>query len=227
MELRESELRQHLIGDFYYDYRNDTIVNHNFIPKSRKEPINRVVFHCTDAPHWSPERLSAFFIQERGFSICSYHYYVTADKIYHMVGDSVITPHASPFNSTSVAFSIDYYPTRDEKNNIPLSKEIYQNTLNTATYLCIKHKVEPKKAIPSYQGLVGHRELPFTGFAKDKQDNIILRKTCPGLAIDLNAFRYNVARKIQNELNANGSKLAIDGIFGPVTRKVFNDLVIT
>ena len=226
MELLESDLRNHLIGDFYSDYRDKTIVNHNAIPQTRKKPINRVVFHCTDAPHWSPERLSAFFIQERGFSICSYHYYVTAEKIYHMVGDLVITPHAAPFNSTSIAFSIDYFPTRDEKNHIPLSKEIYENALNIATYLCIKHKVEPKKAIPSYGGLVGHRELPGTGFFRDNQDNVVLRKTCPGLAIDLNAFRYNVARKIQNELNASGAQLAIDGIFGPKTRKVFNDLVI-
>ena len=109
----------------------------------------------------------------------------------------------------------------------------------TGAYLCLQHKVEPVKSFPTYNGLVGHRELPGTGFFRNKQDNIVLRKTCPGMTIDLDVFREKVTRKIQETINVfaerrreagtqtTGSStgerspktLAVDGIYGPATRR--------
>jgi len=222
--------KNHLIGDLYEDYRDHTVFNPKLLVKTRDvsskaSPIRRIVFHCTDSEGWSPQRLSEFFVSERGFPVCGYHYYVTKDKIYHMVGENIVTYHAGGYNTASVGFSIGYFASRDEATNIKLNPVLYDNAVSLATYLCLKFHVIPKKTFPYYSGLVGHRELPGTGFFKDKQDHIHLRKTCPGMAIDLDVFRYKVARKIQDTLNASlpvdSVKLAVDGIFGPKTEKAF------
>ena len=212
-ELRE----QTEVLSLLYDFRNNTLVNPKVQITTRDllvKPIKRIVFHCTDSEGWSPERLSTFFVDERGFSICAYHYYVTKDKIYHMVGESVFTPHAAPFNSDSVAFSIDYFASRDERLRIIPQKELMKNAIRTAAYLCLKHKVLPVKG-----ALVGHRELPGTGFFKGQNDIPILRKTCPGLTIDLDIFRYAVAKLCQQALG-----IVSDGIVGPKTKEAFAQL---
>ena len=214
----EDSLRNKILGDLYHDYRNFTLRNPKISVGTRDtKTIRRVIFHCTDAPGWTPERLSRFFIDERGFSICSYHYYVQAEKVYHMVGDSIVTPHAAPYNTSSIAFSIDYYASSYEKLKIPLDQRVYQNAIKTATYLCLLFQI-----IPNRDSLRGHRELPDTGFFWNKEQDIkILRKTCPGMAIDLDKFRYEVARSMQETMNKIAIKqLAVDGVFGPKSQAV-------
>lgn len=199
----------------YRDFRQYTHVNPNMplkIRDAKSSTIKRIVFHCTDATDWSPDKLSRFFVDEKRFPICGYHYYVTQSEIHHMVGENVITWHASGYNRTSVGFSINYFATQDERLNIPLDANIYANAVHLAATLCIQFKVPPQSGF-----LVGHRELFGTGWIK-KQDTIALRKTCPGLAINLNLFRYNVCREMQTLLNnVLKSELVVDGIYGPKT----------
>ena len=199
----------------YVDFRSSTKVDPHQTIRTRDvsssdSVIKRVVFHCTDAPSWSPERLSQFFVDERGWPICGYHYYVMAEQIYHMVGENLITYHAAPWNSGSVAFSIDYFPTRDEKLNIAVNPDVIQNALITAATLCLKFKVSPDM-------LFGHRELKFTGWFPGNK-NRILRKECPGMAIDLDDFRYKVARIMQEHL-----MVVVDGVFGPKSLKALEE----
>jgi hypothetical protein len=222
-------LHNQLLGNKYFDYRHLTIVDPRAKLKLREattDKIKRVVMHCTDAPSWSPQRLSSYFVDERKFPICAYHFYIMSDHIYHMVDENVITYHAAPYNSNSVAFSVDFFATNYERNNIVIDPQVYQNAVNTATYLCLKYLVEPKL-------LVGHRELQFTGWVWSKNhDRKELIKICPGLSIDLDVFRYNVTRRIQETLIEYAklltlkSPVVVDGIFGPITRKVFENFPI-
>lgn len=209
-------LRRNTI-ELYSDFREQTPVDpHKKIVTRESRSIDKIVLHCTDASHWTPQRLAEFAIAERGFSICSYHFYVMDTVVYHMVGNTVITPHAGIWNKHSLAIAIDFYPTRYERNNIRVDPNVFKNAVETAGYLCIKHGISPTK-----DSLVGHRELMWTGFFRDKQDNIVLRKTCPGMTIDLDVFRHLVVKNVQRRLNEIlGTQLTIDGIFGPKTKAV-------
>jgi hypothetical protein len=230
----EQLLREHLFGDKYFDYRHLTLVDPHkklLLREANANNITKVVMHCTDAPSWSPQRLSEFFVTERQFPICAYHYYIMADKIYQMVGENVITYHAAPYNTNSVCFSVDFFASNYEARNIKILPEVYDNALKVATYLCLKYKVQPKN-------LFGHRELWQTGWDwSPNHDKKVLRKICPGLTIDLDVFRYQVSRMIQEFLNSfcpetgrwekgfDGKFVTVDGIFGPKTIKAFNGFV--
>jgi hypothetical protein len=224
----EQLLREHLFGDKFFDFKSKTLVDPHkklSLREASSNTINRIVMHCTDAPSWSPERLSEFFITERQFPICAYHYYVMADKIYAMVGENIITYHAAPYNTHSVCFSIDFFASNYEKRNIKILPDVYRNALLTATYLCLKFKVQPSM-------LFGHRELQFTGWnwAGPANKNKELRKICPGLTINMDIFRYTISRMIQEALNyinkhTGEEALTVDGIFGPKTIKIFNEFV--
>jgi hypothetical protein len=231
----EQLLREHLFGDKFFDYKSLTLVDPHkklLLREANANNIKRVVMHCTDAPSWSPQKLSEFFVNERQFPICAYHYYIMADKIYQMVGENIITYHAAPYNTESVSFSIDFFASNYESRSIAVLPEVYENALKVATYLCLKFKVQPKN-------LVGHRELLGTGFFMNG-DKKVLRKICPGLTIDLDVFRYKVARMIQEALNFTitdnvyatafglsdfNQQLSVDGVFGAKTIKAFNGFV--
>lgn len=229
-------LRGITLGESYFDFRDRTIVNHDAkipIRIATIGTIKKLVFHCDDATNWTPDRLSSFFVNERKFPICGYHYYIDQNKIYHMVGENIVTYHCAPFNTESVGFSINYFASHDEPLKIPLDVNIYQNAIRTAIYLCLKFKIPPLD-----DSLVGHRELPHTGFKVvfDKltgkpnlSDKTQLIKTCPGLAINLNLFRQNVCKGIQSVLKQQLelSDFAIDGIFGPKSKQMFNLLTIS
>lgn len=195
------------------DFRSFTLVDPNKPIKTRVagEKVKRIVFHCTDANGWTADRLSRFFVEERGFPICGYHYYIREDGVYHMVGDNIISYHAAGYNSTSIGFSIDYNPTLADRLNQDVHPIIFDTAQWLAAWLCLKFKIAPIKG-----NLVGHRELFGTGWIKDKQDKPSLRKTCPGLRINLNAFRYNVARRVQEYIKINENPdLVVDGVWGP------------
>lgn len=209
------------VGPLYKDYRNLTLINPHIKVSTRDAAItvDRLVLHCTDKEGWTPERLSRFAIEERQFSICSYHYYIQPDTIWHMVGHNVITPHAAPFNKHSLAVSMDFAATNWESLKIPINPDTYHNAITTLAYLALLFGVRPVK-------IVGHRELPGTGFFM-KQDIKVLRKTCPGLTIDMKMVRFLVTKKIQETLNslAIEKPLAVDGVFGPKTSLLMDKLL--
>ena len=219
--ISEREILNYLFGDSYIDYRNFTRVNpHKIIPLriASVSTIKRIVFHCTDAESWSADRLSGFFIDEKNYPICGYHYYIS-ENVYHMVGDNIITYHAAPFNKSSVSFSIDYPASRYDALNIKPKIEIMNKAKNLAAFLALKYRIHPDM-------IVGHRELPFTGFTI-RQDHRVLRKTCPGMLIDLKHFRYDVTKSIQDVINQfGGQKIAVDGVFGPKTQLASNGIII-
>lgn len=206
-------LEQRFFGDNFIDLRGVNKINHTMkIPTRLTANIRRIVFHCTDASGWSPQRLNDFFLNERKFPTCGYHHYVMADKVYQMVSPLVVSYHAAGHNSDTISFSIDYDATRAEKLNIPIDPKVYDNAVKTAMYLCLKYKIYP-------QNIFGHRELFGTGFLWINNDHksMQLVKTCPGLKIDLDLFRHVVTKGIQNDLG-----LVTDGIFGPKSKQAFD-----
>lgn len=199
----------------FADMREVNRINPSMKILTREESkIKRIIFHCTDANGWSPQRLNDFFLNERKFPTCGYHYYVTKDKLYQMVSALVVAYHAAGHNSDSISFSIDYDATFAEKLNIPMEAKLYEMAVATAALLCFKFRI-----YPSVNTIAGHRELFGTGFTFINNDTTkrALLKTCPGLKIDLNLFRYNVVKKIQSIL-----KLSVDGIFGPKSKAEFD-----
>lgn len=224
MSIKLDELKTSIFGNQFMDYRGYTKINPMVkMPirdvSSPSSLIDRIVFHCTDANHWKPDKLSQFFVEEKGWPICGYHYYVMGDTVYHMVGENVITYHAAPYNKNSVSFSIDYPATEFEKIGVAPSVEVMDKAIKTATFLALKFKVPTPY-------IYGHRELQYTGWFW-KQDHKVLRKTCPGLKIDLNQFRIDVCRTVQYNLNVLGSnKLATDGIFGPKTALAMKNFIV-
>ena len=181
------------------------------------DKIKRIVFHCTDADGWSPERLNRFFLEERKFPTCGYHYYVTKDIVYQMVSPLVIAYHASGHNSDSVSFSIDFPASYYEKNKIPLNPELYLMAINVCSHLCLEHKIYPTK-----DTVLGHRELFGSGFLWANADHTKreLMKTCPGLTINLDDFRVAVIKRLQKHFG-----ILEDGIFGPKTKQAFDNWV--
>ena len=182
------------------------------------EKIKRIVFHCTDADGWTPERLNRFFLEERKFPTCGYHYYVTKENVYQMVSPLVIAYHASGHNSNSISFSIDFPASFYERLNISIDPTLYMQAVKTCAYLCLTHKIYPSK-----NTVLGHSELLGSGFIWVNADHTkrALMKTCPGLTIDLDEFRLNVVKFIQSFFN-----LSEDGIFGPKSKEAFDNYIL-
>jgi len=221
-----TNLVNRFIGDEYHDLRAEAMVNPTLkTPVRDASKIKRVVFHCTDSSGWTPDRLMAYHIDERKWPRCGYHFYVQPKKVWHLAGDTLVTYHAAPFNTESIAFSIDFFPTHDEPLHIPVDGQTYTNAVNLAALLCLSYKVPP--LAPT---LVGHRELPMTGWFKGKNDQKVYRKSCPGFSINLDVFRFEVTKRVQAGLNEIYNSmpfgayepLVLDGIFGPKTKRWFN-----
>lgn len=207
------------------DWRDHTIVDPKqrvpFRDSGKPGAIKRIVIHSTDADGWSPERLSRFFVEERGFPICGYHYYVTKSTIYHMVGDGLVGYHAAGYSSTSIGISMDFAPTKMEKLNVSVDPETYESCKKMAALVAMKYGIHP-------DNIVFHRELFGTGFFLDKNDRPHLRKICPGLSLEPKEFRFDVVKIMQTTYNAmlldGETPLAVDGVFGNKTREAMSEV---
>lgn len=215
-------LKLKFLGGDYFDYRSFTMRNPSLqlrlrdISTTGHDAIERIHFHTSDEDGWTPDHLSKFFVTERNFSICSYHYYITADKIYHMVDESVVTPNAAPYNQTSVAFAIDYHASKWTPLNIAPQEILISRAIKLAAYLSLRWNVSPTH-------IFGHREIPNTGWFFDQSGHKQLRKECPGLLINLDDWRKQVNTQIQSELNSQlGISLAVDGIWGQKSADAFH-----
>lgn len=150
--------------------------------------IERIVVHCTDVEGWTPQRLNDYdlspnHISKTGCPTCTYHDYMQIGGVWnHMVDYDVKTWHAGPlWNKSSVAVALEFKP--DQGHN---PDESMMNTL--IEYLamsCLFLGISPRM-------VVGHRELLDTGYIIDKNGHKRLKKTCPGLEIDLDALRDDV-----------------------------------
>jgi hypothetical protein len=180
--------------------------------------IKQIVVHCDDSD-WTYQQVNAYDISTqchinpgKGCPGMTYTYFIMPDgTTYYCMDQTEVTWHVGMFNWESLGVCISYKAIGVTTSPPATQLDALVDLLGD---LCLQLKVEPKK-------VVGHRELPGTGYLiiNGKKQ---LKKTCPGMLVDLDNMRTDVAKDIQKKLAAknlyNGS---IDGVFGIKTRTGF------
>jgi hypothetical protein len=183
--------------------------------------IKRIVVHTTD---WNttPEKLARYditpfflvdgkkiynHISKSGCPAITYHEIFTDSKVYKTLGYHEVSWHAGNWNASSLAVAM-MYKCSSAEGDIPPSDNLLKVTQTRCGDICLDLHLEPKM-------VVGHRELFGTGFSWEKGSKR-LRKTCPGMGVDLDLLRTNVAIYMQAKLSLAGLyKGKLDGLFGP------------
>lgn len=202
-------------------------------PKIRKtSAIKQIVIHCTD---WncSLEELVKYdlgknHISDTGCPTCTYHYVIKqSGEIIKAVDPTVVTWHAGIHNGSSIAVALIYKTDpqfesgkakRTSSEFLP-SQLMMDNLSDLLVSLCIELKIEPTQ-------LFGHREMIDTGWFWSAGHKV-LKKTCPGMGIDLPKLRTNIVTKLQIMMANQGYyNYPIDGEWGPKSKYAFTDLLI-
>lgn len=188
--------------------------------KRTQDQIKRIVLHCTGPlPNGDNEEIirkiatydvnPGNHISDTGCPAYTYHYTIgKRGEIFYTLGLEDISWHCGLWNPGSIGIVMLFDP-KDINNETPsVSPDIEQidSAVRLSAALCLKLGLKPN--------CVGHRELKGTGFTIFKGSRK-LRKTCPGLVVDLDKYRYEVAKHIQRTLLLKGFyNDKIDGIFG-------------
>jgi hypothetical protein len=152
--------------------------------------IDRVVLHCTAMPGWNVWETARYHtgpnhISPDGCPTIAYAYFVEPDGLtYRCLPHSVRSWHVGPWNERSIGVCLAYEAGEEP----PPSAQ-----LEAAVDVCA-HLVRELGLSPA--AVVGHRELEGTGYVVENGDRI-QRKECPGMAIDMDAFRESVARALE------------------------------
>ncbi len=181
----------------------DTIVVHE-TASDNQDPNKTARYHITPSPDNALSRSGAAgiaytdFINKEGL-------------IYHCNFYTDITWHASQYNTRSIGVCMAYKSMDSQGREVFAPTDAQFLALEEhLTAMCLNLKILP-------QGIIGHREVPgmFTILGKGLKK---YRKTCPGLQVDLNKLRLNIAYRLQRVLASQGLYTArIDGIFGPLS----------
>lgn len=182
--------------------------------------LKRVVVHTTD---WdvSPEKLAEYdvgpnHISSTGCPAITYHEMVMPDgTVYHTLPFEEVAWHAGPWNRGSVAIALSYRCSNSmgQDQHAPTEKAIKALQCRIGD-LCLSLGIQPTE-------VYGHRELKGTGWFWFKGSKR-LRKTCPGMSVDLDQLRHNVALYCQVLLKIRGHYLGkIDADWGPKSRAAF------
>jgi N-acetyl-anhydromuramyl-L-alanine amidase AmpD len=198
------------------------------MPDLRKT-IKRIVVHTTD---WdvTPEELAAYdigpnHISNTGCPTITYHYLIEQDgRVVKAADHEWVTWHVGNWNRGSLGVALVYKtdPAYEKakvkgKPTPPLADEhmpsgkMNDSMIWLLVQLCIHEGVPPNK-------IFGHRELYGTGWFNDKGSKR-LRKTCPGMAVDMDRLRQRVTIALQTELQRLGLYGGdIDGNFGKMSK---------
>jgi N-acetyl-anhydromuramyl-L-alanine amidase AmpD len=201
-------------------------------PKVRKlSDIKKIVVHTTD---WNiqPLELAKYdigpnHIDSTGCPTITYHYYIgQSGETFRTADETWVTWHAALHNSNSIAVCLAYKTDpafESGKTKIPEagkipSKEMMQSLYSLLVHLCKTLKISPLE-------IWGHRELFGTGFILIKGHKQ-LKKTCPGMSIDLDSLRNMTVITLQTEMKNKGLYTGqIDGSWGPKSQLAFIRLV--
>jgi hypothetical protein len=197
-------------------------------PKIRKlSDIKKIVVHTTD---WDiqPLELAKYdlgpnHIDSTGCPTITYHYYISKfGEVSRTADETWVTWHAAMHNSNSIAICLAYKTDPDfesGKTHLPKEGRIPTVPMLAALTLLLAHlckflHISPKE-------IYGHRELIGTGFILAKGHKK-LKKTCPGMSINLDVLRGLVAAELQKQMQSIGLYLGkIDGDWGPKSQAAF------
>jgi len=165
--------------------------NYDRIP-IRNQEIQYIVWHCDDAENWTHKNLieydlKANHIDPRGCPVPTYTYYIERDgSIWQLNQEVTKTWHAGVvskyvdlcprWNDISLAICFAFKPNK--KNPLPAVQ--MESGLYLTTEILLRRHADSAN-------VKGHRELCGTGHVPGHPER--LRKTCPGLGIDMNSVR--------------------------------------
>jgi len=204
------------------DYTDKLPVHPTKRYKLRKlSDIKRIVVHTTDAD-WSIETLAKYdinpnHISSSGCPKCTYHEVIMKNgMVYWCVPYEEITWHVGVWNPGSVGVALMYRCSDlNGKDVYAPREEAVRSLITRCNALCFKFGLSPSS-------VVGHRELKGTGWLPGKGSRI-LRKTCPGLKLNLDQLRTSIASRMQTVLRLNGyDGIEVDGIWGPISKMAFD-----
>lgn len=192
--------------------------------KKRKiSKISAIVLHCDDwdADVWTIAKYDVtphpdHHISPAGCAGFTYHFFVEKDgSVLYCQDLTDVTWHAGNHNGYTVGICMRYKATGNK--NPPLSIQL-ERTTSLMADLCLRLGIDPDL-------IRGHRELPGTGY-KIVNGKKKLRKTCPGLLVNLDKIRYDVSIKVQKVLKKYGFYTGeIDGIFGKKSERALKRYV--
>ena len=183
------------------------------ITDKRLKSPELVVLHTTNTVT-SIQKLADYdvgpnHISDTGCPSFTYHCVVMRDgSAYQTLDWNEIAWHAGLYNKTSVAVAMMYLSQNKAGQDIyaPTQAQL-STTLDVLSEMCLTWKLHPGK-------VQGHRELIGTGWFWSKGSKQ-LRKTCPGLLVDMDKVRHGVAVRMQTVLKSVGLYTGeLDGQFG-------------
>jgi hypothetical protein len=148
--------------------------------------IDTVVLHCTAMPRWNVWDVARYHvgpnhISPDGCPTIGYAYFVEPDGLmYACLSHDVRAWHVGPWNERSIGVCLAY----DAGPAAPPERQLVAAAELCAMLAGELHLVADR--------VLGHRELEGTGYTVEN-GNVVLRKECPGLAIDMDRFRRMVA----------------------------------
>jgi N-acetyl-anhydromuramyl-L-alanine amidase AmpD len=158
----------------------------------RRDPsgVDTIVLHCTAMPDWDVWATARYHtgpnhISADGCPTIGYAYFVEPDGLsYRCLSHDVRAWHVGPWNDRAIGVCLAY----DAAGEAPPRAQ-----LAAAVELCAM--LARDLGLPASR-VLGHRELEGTGYVIE--DGVrIERKQCPGLAIDMEAFRRAVERALE------------------------------
>lgn len=184
--------------------------------------IKRIVIHTTDMEcsimelaEWD---IAPNPISRTGCPAITYHDVILpSGAIYHTLPYGETSWHVGNHNSDTVAIALMFKVSSSTGKDTYGPEPIMLNALYEYTAeICLFLGVTPDK-------VVGHRELKGTGWFWRKGHKK-LRKTCPGLKINLDTMREMIAKEMQETLAYEGYYTGkIDGIFGTKSKQALQE----
>lgn len=155
-------------------------------------------------------------ISSTGCPTYTYHDTIKENaKVYHCVPYKLEVWHAGNFNFKSLAVALNFIAEKKASNGSRIdyapNSEMLKSLYKHLGWLCLDRGISPKE-------IYGHRELKGTGWIFSKGSRV-LRKSCPGMLVDLDFMRAQAAKALQLNLKANNlyQNGRIDGDTGPKT----------
>ncbi len=195
--------------------------------------INKIVVHATNCD-WSIRKLAKYditpyyvvngkriynHIDRTGLPAITYHDVIMrGGQLCHCLPYEEVSAHAGGWNTGSIAVSMMHRVNDDRGNDAFAPTEKAIKTLQCHLgKLCLRFGLTPDRVF-------GHRELKGTGWFLSTSGSKRLRKTCPGMQVDLDQLRHNVAKYMQLVLKIKGLYLGkIDGLFYKRSIKALRD----
>ena len=201
-----------------------TIPKHPTRKWKRRGLADTIVVHCTAGSQQDPNATAKYHIRpgpqnrlsKRGAPGLAYHDYVTDEGIvFHCNNYNDSTWHARSYNSRSIGVTMAY---RALDTVPPTVNQLIALCKHIVT-LCLYIKIQPKRVL-------GHRELPWMSTILGN-GSVRYKKSCPGMAVDMDDLRDTVTRGLQRRLQDEGLYHgAIDGAFGPLSQAALRDFKV-